>query len=376
MLEERLALTAMNMVTGMGAVTARRLIESFGSAADALSASENDLIAVPGIGKAKAKVFAESFRKVDPLAEEDAASRLGIRIISWEDPDYPARLKSIYDPPLVLYVCGDLAAFRQTAVAMVGTRNPTHYGIETAHRFAYQLASAGLTVVSGMARGIDASSHRGALDSGGRTIAVLGGAINCFYPVENRELGRKVMQNGGLIISEYPLGRQPDRQTFPMRNRIISGLSQAVIVVESSLHSGTMITVDQALEQGRIVMAVPGRIDSPASQGCHSLIRNGAKLVGCVDDVLDEIRDMPLFSAGGLPFPASRATPAATTGVKATLSAEENAIVEAIGSEEVLIDDLSNSTGIEIGRLNGMLIALQIKRVLKILPGGRVSVSG
>lgn len=373
MLEERLALTALNMVGGMGAVTAKKLIDTFGSAAAAFTASVDDLKAVPGIGSAKALAFAEAFHKVDPLAEEDAAAKLGIRIIAWNEPDYPAQLKQIYDPPLVLYICGDVAAFRQTGIAMVGTRTPSHYGMETAHRFGYQLAAAGLTVVSGMARGIDAQSHRGAVDANGRTIAVLGGAINCFYPQENRELGRKVIQKGGLVISEYPLGRQPDKQTFPMRNRIISGLSNAVLVVESALHSGTMITVDQALDQGRVVMAIPGRIDSPTSQGCHKLLRNGAKLITCVDDVLDEIQNLPMpMAKKSAVIDINPSQPVAKT-VRPALSAEEEKIVEAVGKNEILIDDLANSTGIDVGRLNGMLIALQIKRVLKIIPGGRVT---
>ncbi len=373
---ERQALIALNMTQGMGAITARNLIEFFGSAADIFEATPEDLARVRGIGTLKAGAFAAAFAQADPDAEEALAQKSAATILTWNDPDYPAVLKEIYDPPLVLYACGNPKAFRHTGIAIIGTRNATHYGCETAFRFGYQLASAGYAVISGMARGIDTEGHRGAVEAHGVTIGVLGGALDKFYPSENRRLAHKVIDAGGAIISEYPFGRAPDRQTFPMRNRIVSGLSAGVLVVEAASASGTLITVDQALEQGRAVMAVPGRIDSPTSQGCHRLIRNGARLVTCADDVADELGAFTtlLKPADGklhLNAEAPRKAPASPA-----LSEEEERILDAIGDEERFIDDLVARTGIDAGRLNGLLVALQIKRRVRLLPGGFAAPAG
>ncbi len=369
-LSERQALIALNMTQGMGAVTARNMIEFFGSAAEIFRASTADLARVRGIGTAKADSFAAAFAEVDPAAEEERARRSSASIIVWGDPDYPATLAKIYDPPLALYVCGSRKAFTLTGVAIVGTRNATRYGCETAFRFGYQLASSGYSIISGMARGIDTEGHRGAVEAHGVTIAVLGGALDRFYPNENRALAHRVIDEGGAVISEYPFGRAPDRQTFPMRNRIVSGLSAGVLVIEAAMASGTLITVDQALEQGRAVMAVPGRIDSPTSQGCHKLIRNGARLVTCPEDVADELSTFApaLRPADGklhLEDEAPKTAPAAPP-----LTDEEERIIAEIGGEERFIDELVEATGIGAGRLNGLLVALQIKRRIRLLPGG------
>ena len=375
-LTERQALVALNMTQGMGAITAKNLIEFFGSAAEIFKASPVDLARVQGVGKVKADAFAEAFSRVDPVAEEERAKRCTASIITWDEPDYPARLKEIYDPPLVLYICGDRKAFSRTGIAIIGTRNATRYGIETAFRFGYQLASAGYSIVSGMARGIDTEGHRGAVEAHGITIGVLGGALDKFYPAENRKLAHKVIDEGGAIISEYPFGREPDRQTFPMRNRIVSGLSSGVLVVEAAMASGTMITVDQALEQGRAVMAVPGRVDSPTSQGCHKLIRNGARLVTCADDVIDELGTfLPSSRPADGKLHLETEAPLQRPSSAPSLSDEENRILTAIGGEERFVDELVASTGIEAGRLNGLLVALQIKRCVKLLPGGVVTSS-
>ena len=373
---ERQALIALNMTQGMGAVTAKNLIEFFGSAADIFTAGPGDLARVRGIGTAKADAFAAAFARTDPDAEETRATKCAARLITWNDPEYPESLKKIYDPPLVLYVCGNLKAFAPTGVAIIGTRNATRYGCETAFRFGYQLASAGYAIVSGMARGIDAEGHRGAVEAHGVSIGVLGGALDKFYPAENRKLAHRVIDEGGAIISEYPFGREPDRQTFPMRNRIVSGLSAGVLVVEAATASGTMITVDQALEQGRAVMAVPGRIDSPTSQGCHKLIRNGARLVTCADDVIDELGTfLPSSRPADGKLHLETEAPLQRPSNAPSLSDEENRILAAIGGEERFVDELVASTGLEAGRLNGLLVALQIKRCVKLLPGGVVAPS-
>ncbi len=368
---ERQALIALNRVTGMGAVTARRLIEAFGSAAASFGASVDDLRRVPGIGETRAAQFRAAFDEAAWEAEERRAAELGVQLVTWDEPEYPELLKRIYDPPIVLYICGDPAALRGTAVAVVGTRHPTRYGCECAYRFGYQLGGAGYVVVSGLARGIDAEAHRGAIEARGRTVAVLGGALDCLYPVENRELAVRMAREGGAVVSEYPFGRQPDRQTFPMRNRVVSGLSAGVLVVEASLQSGTLITVDQALEQGRTVMAMPGRIDSTASQGCHRLLRHGARLVTDVDDIAEELQELIAVpprrpvSPGAAPGAGSRAEPAG-------LSADEARLLEALGDEEQPVDDVVRGSGLGAGRVNGLLIGLQIKRRIRLLPGARV----
>lgn len=368
---ERQALIALNLVTGIGAVTVRKLSACFGSVAAILEATAEDLLQVPdvSIGKIRAAQFAEAFRRVRPDLEEERADKFHVRLVTWNDPDYPKALLKIYDPSLVLYVSGDIQACNATCVAMVGTRNPTMYGRETAFRFGYQLAAAGYTVVSGMARGIDTESHRGAVRAKGRTVAVLGGALDRFYPVENKKLAHQVVDQGGAVLSEYPFGREPDRQTFPMRNRIVSGLSAGVLVVEAARASGTLITVNQALEQGRSVMAIPGRIDSPTSQGCHRLIRDGARLITSMDDIEEELQMMP-----GLVTPKiGLKSHDAGKPLAPALSKDESLLMEALGKEERTIDEVVERAGLDAGRVNGLLVGLQIKRLLKILPGGRVA---
>ena len=227
-----------------------------------------------------------------------------------------------------------------------------------------------------MARGIDTSSHKGALDAKGRTIGVLGGAIDCFYPSENRELGRTVAKSRGLIVSEFPLGRKPDRTTFPMRNRIISGLSRLTLVVEAAAKSGSLITAGQAMEQGRTVMAIPGRIDVPSSLGCNLLIKDGAAMALSPNDLLDEMDSLGLQTDNAVqPATTQRAASATQSPPQkpfVPLTDEENRIYEAIGSEETLIDEVIRHSGVDAGRANALLLSLQLKRLAEILPGGWV----
>ena len=368
---ERQALIALNRVSGMGAITARRLIEAFGSAAASLGASAAELAAVQGIGTLRASQFREAFACADFQAEEARAVELNVRLVTWDEQEYPKLLKKIYDPPLVLYVCGDVAALQGTCVAVIGTRHPTRYGCESAHRFGYQLGGAGYVVVSGLARGIDAEAHRGALEANGRTVAVLGGALDCLYPVENRGLAVQMARQGGAVVCEYPFGRQPDRQTFPMRNRIVSGLSAGVLVVEASMQSGTLITVDQALEQGRSVMAMPGRIDSVASMGCHKLLRSGARLVTSVDDIAEELQELIAIPRDTAPRAAPELPPA-QADLAAGTTPDEARLLAALTDEEQTIDDDVRLSGLDAGRVNGLLVGLQIKRRIRLLPGARI----
>lgn len=246
---ERTATIALNMIPGIGAVLTRNCTETFGSLSALFYASAKDLLQVPGIGQGRADSLYRALHEVDVEAELARARDANVTLVTLVDPTYPRLLREIHDPPLVLYVRGSVEALDTACVAMVGTRSPTQYGRETARRFAYQLAQAGVTVVSGLARGIDTESHQASLQAKGRTIAVLGSALNEIYPRENLPLADSIAASTGAVISEYPFGRKADRQTFPMRNRIVSGLSRATLVVEAGISSGTLITANQALEQ-------------------------------------------------------------------------------------------------------------------------------
>jgi DNA processing protein len=365
----------MNRVTGLGAITAKRMAERFGSLAAAFDASESDLRAVTGIGPDKAQQFWSDLRQVRADDELARAAKKGVRLVTWEDPGYPTLLKQIADPPLVLYVAGAIEALDRLAVAIIGTRRPTIYGRDCARRFGYQLAGAGYMVASGLALGIDAEAHTGAVQAKGVSVAVLGGALDCLFPKENAGLARSMIDCGGAVVSEYPFGRQPDRQTFPMRNRIVSGLSKGVLVVEAPLNSGTMITVNQALDQNRSVMAVPGRIDSPASQGCHRLLREGARLVTCADDVIEELQDlMAGMRQASEARPVELARPApAERPPEPVLTPEERAVLAQLGVDGVPVDEVVRASGLDAGKVNALLVGLQIKRYVRVLPGGRVA---
>lgn len=370
---EREALIALNQVSGLGAITVKRMAERFGSLSAVFDVSESDLLRVPGIGADRARQFIGEFKRVRSNDELEIAAKKCVKLVTWVDEGYPALLKQIADPSLVLYVAGSLDALDATAVAVIGTRRPTVYGRETARKFGFQLAGAGYVVVSGLATGIDTEAHSGAVQAKGRTVAVLGGALDCLFPKENAGLAREIVANGGAVISEYPFGRQPDRQTFPMRNRIVSGLSKGVIVVEAPCNSGTLITVNQALDQNRVVMAVPGRIDSPASQGCHKLLREGARLVTTLDDVFEEIHDlmagMRLNAEGAVR--TNTETPVARP--ESVLTPEERAVLAQVEAEGTPVDVVVRGSGLDAGKVNALLVVLQIKRLIRLLPGGRVA---
>jgi DNA processing protein len=253
-------------------------------------------------------------------------------------------------------------------LAIVGSRSTSHYGISAADRLAYQLGQVGFTVVSGLARGTDTAAHSGALKSSGRTIAVLGGAIDCLYPPENEALADQIAKQGA-VISEYPMGRQADRMTFPYRNRIISGLSMGVLLIESAVKGGSMHTADAAMEQGRTVFALPGRIDSPGARGPHRLIKNGAKLVESLDDILEEYEFL-------IP-PSERETPDAATAARpdVPMTETESKIAEALWDEPLDMDSLGRETGLKTQELSGILLGLEMKRVVRMRPGRMVELA-
>jgi DNA processing protein len=359
---DREAYIALNMIEGLGPARVRALIDVLGSPSALFDPELTDLRSVKGFGEKLSEAVLSRRSQVDPQAEMEKASDMGVRIFTPLDAEYPDTLKAIYDPPLALYVRGELLPCDGHALAMVGSRKCTHYGLNVTDRLAYQLAQTGFTVVSGLARGIDTAAHEGALKAGGRTIAVLGSALDELYPPENAELADDIAHRGA-VISEYPFGRQADRMTFPYRNRIISGLSMGVIVVESGAKSGSLHTADAAAEQGRSIFAVPGRIDSPASKGTNRLIKNGAKLVDNVDDILEEFE--LLVPAGQLQKP--REAPSARPEVP--LTDDEQALVKLLWNESMDVDSLARAAGLPSARVSALLIGLEMKRVVNMLPG-------
>jgi len=363
----REAYIALNRIEGIGPVRVRALVEALGSPEAVLAASPVALAAVRGVGPKVAENVVAQRAGLDAGAEEAAAAKLGARLVTPVDADYPAPLKTIYDPPLCLYVRGTLEKKDEQALAVVGTRRASHYGAAQADRLAYLAAKAGFAIVSGLARGIDTVAHQAALKAGGRTLAVLGGALDKLYPPENRELAEEIAAHGA-VLSEFPLGREPDRTTFPYRNRVVSGLSKGVLVVEAGLDSGAMNTAEQALEQGRSVLAVPGRVDMDGARGPHRLIQTGARLVEDLPDILKEFEF--LFP----PDEQARLARRQDARQRLTLAPGEEALVRALWSEpELDFDVLIRKTGLTSAQLMTLSMQLEMKRVVRRLPGRRLA---
>src|SRR5256885_3415999 len=284
------ACIALNMLPTMGPVRLRKLLEVFETSDRVLIAKRDALRGIDGIGRDVADQITNWETLVDLPAELQRIREFGANVITADSPLYPKQLREIHAPPIVLYVWGELTERDQHAIAVIGSRRTTHYGLESAKKLSYQLAYAGLTVISGLARGIDTAAHQGALAAKGRTVAVIGSGLLKLYPPENAALAEKIRTGNGAIVSEFSMAVEPDRQTFPMRNRIISGWSHGILVVEAGLNSGALITSAQALEQGRSVYAVPGHINAPSAIGSNRLIQQGAKLVMDANDVLDDLQ--------------------------------------------------------------------------------------
>ncbi len=288
-LDQRRALFILNGLPTIGPVTLKHLLECFeNDAVGILNASRRDLMQVNGVSEVISGAITQWQEYFDLIKEEELLKKHKASFVTFQDDDYPPMLKEIYDPPIGLYFLGEYR-IAQPSIAIVGTRQPTLYGRGVARRLARELEQAGFCIVSGMARGIDSQAHEGALEANGRTVAVLGCGTDIIYPPDNLELYRRITETGA-IVSEFPFGRRADRQSFPMRNRVISGICLATIVVESNVNGGSMITARFAGEQGRHLFAVPGRIDQASSQGCHQLLRDGATLLNSIEDVIDELR--------------------------------------------------------------------------------------
>jgi len=350
---------------GLGPVRAQRLIERFGSV-DAIFRADPDALRAEGLGADGIDALLGETAPAGVATDLDWARERGHDILTLADPRYPRRLASIADPPPAVYVHGDPEVLAYPALAIVGTRNPTPAGRDIAHDFAQHLASSGLIVVSGLALGIDAAAHRGALDGGGLTVATAGTGLDRVYPARNAALARAIADQGALL-SELPVGTRPSRGAFPQRNRVLAGLCVGTLVIEAAARSGSLITARLALEQGREVFAVPGSIHNPVARGCHRLIRQGAKLVETADDVLEEI-------AGLVEMPASQAAPAGgddrtheTEGPQDPHYAQLMAVLD---WEPRGIDDLAARAGLDASSVASMLLRLELEGRVRVAPGG------
>jgi DNA processing protein len=353
------ASVALNMLRLMGPVRLRKLLEVFGSPENALAAKRDQLRRIDGIGADVAEEIVNWESKVDLAAELQRVADFRARVITAESPEYPRVLREIHAPPIVLYVWGEITERDQHAIGIIGARRTTHYGTESAKKLAYQLAYAGLSVVSGLARGIDTAAHQGALAAKGRTIAVIGSGLARLYPPENAALAEKIRSGNGAIVSEFSMEIEPDRQTFPMRNRIISGWSQGILVIEAGLNSGALITASQAIEQGRSVYAVPGHINAPSAMGSNRLIQQGAKLVMDASDILDDLQIL---------LPEAKPTAAAARPLP-ELSDSERSVYDAINLSETAIDAIAAKCNLPSGAISSTLLRLELKRLVKQLPG-------
>ena len=346
-----------NLVTGIGPVKTGRLLKAFdGDLATAWNADPQTLRSA-GLDRGALGNLLETRATLDLNAEMQRISALGITVVTLEHPDYPRLLREIYDPPPVLYVKGQLLAEDEWAVAVVGTRAATTYGKEAARQIAGGLARNGLTIVSGLARGIDSTAHRASLEAGGRTIGVLGCGLDIIYPPENRRLATQIVQQGSLI-SEYPLGTPPEGGNFPPRNRIISGMSLGTVVVEAGSRSGALITADRALAQGREVFAVPGNIFRRASQGTNALIQDGATPALSVRDILETL-NLSMISQQQV---ARAIIPENET---------ESRLLDYLSADPIHVDEIGQQTGLPISEVTSVLTLMELKGMVRQVGGMR-----
>ena len=355
------AYLALNLIPNVGPVRLRKLVDHFGTPEEVLSAKISQITAINGIDQKIAATIADWENQIDLSGELRRIAELHLTLLTQEDALYPRLLRQAPGAPFLLYVWGTLTQRDHNAIGVVGSRQATHYGLSTAKKLSFQIAYAGYTVISGLARGIDTAAHEAALAAKGRTIAVIGSGIGKLYPPENQALAERIAENGA-VISEYPVDRLADKQTFPYRNRIVAGWSNGLLVVEAPGRSGSLITAQQAVETGRTVYAVPGPIDKPTSLGCNRLIQQGAKLVVDGNDILDDL--MTLFPTAPQ-APKTQPPPPPVTD----LSLDEKILYEALGTDESHIDELISRSGLTPATVSATLMRLEMKRLLKPLPG-------
>ena len=353
------------LTKNVGTITINKLLKHFGSSDNILGASEEELKNVKGIRSNQITAIL-SAQKVDPRAELELAAKHDVKIIAYDDPMFPKSLLYSPDPPYMLYLKGSLKPKDIKAIGVVGTRHASRYGRGQSERFGKDLAQAGYTVISGLARGVDTLAHRGALAVNGRTIAVIGSGLLHVYPPENRDLLAEIASTSA-VISEFPMDTSPTRNTFPRRNRIIAGMSLGVLVIEAPVRSGALITSKQAQEMGRAVFAVPGMVDQEQSQGCHNLIRDGAILTTGVRDIILEIgdgKDIEISDDVVLPF-----TEADYGLQQEEVNKNETMVLKALGSEVIHIDELCAELKLAIAEVSSTLMILELRGLVVSEPG-------
>lgn len=360
-LTARQALLVLNALPNIGPISLNRVLAELGGDPRAvLSANKRQLEAIKGIGPAISSSIVDWRSHFDLEREEERMARAGATFIVGADDDYPKLLREIHDPPIGLYRKGTYG-FDRPNIAIVGSRRTTLYGQGVARKLAVELAQRGFCIVSGLARGIDTAAHEGALSVGGRTAAVLGCGIDIIYPPENLELYRRI-EAEGAILSEFPFGRRADRQSFPMRNRVVAGICEATVVVETDVSGGSMITARFAGEQGRLVFAVPGRIDQPTSQGCHQLIRDGATLLTGVEDILSELNYLDGLRPAPIPAKGGETSPAAAI---AALPDDEARVLACFAGGAILSPDaVATQSALPVATVTSALLMLELKHLL------------
>jgi len=350
---------ALHLIPGLGNLTLKKLLERFGTPAHVLGARTAELLQVEGLRKEIARRISKKEFSAEPGRVLRSLEQWEARVMTYGDPDYPDCLRQIHDPPMVLYLRGQDIPRKMTFLAVVGSRGPTAYGLRASENLGQGLARRGVGIVSGLARGIDAAAHWGCMEGRGFTVAVLGTGIDIVYPASNRKLFDEITKKGA-VISEFPPGTPPEPRNFPIRNRVISGISRGVIVVEATMNSGSLITASVALEQGREVFAVPGSIQSFKSRGCHFLIKQGAKLVENSDDVLDEL---------GLNYPFAPKTDTFKTPPAPVTDDWERKVYELIGDYPIHIDEIAREGKLESSVVSAALLRMELRGVVRQLPG-------
>ncbi|MBL47569.1 MAG: DNA-protecting protein DprA [Roseibacillus sp.] len=359
------SLLALNLLPGLGPVRIRRLIKRFDDPAGILSAREDRLIAVEGIGPKAARIIANWEDHVDLQGELSSIRDRGLSLLTSESPAWPRAFEHLPDAPLLLYVWGHVEERDGHALAVVGSRKATHYGRDCTRRFSFQLAHAGFTIISGLARGIDTAAHEGALAAEGRTIAVLGSGLGQLYPPENMTLAERIADGHGAVVSEFPIETRPSTKTFPQRNRIVAGWCEGLLVVECPARSGAIITANLAGEYGKQVFAIPGAIDRPSSEGCNELIRAGAILVTDGSQILEDLSQLPPEARSPAPLhdhaPLPRNHP--------SLSEDESAVYAQLRDDQLSMDQLIEASGLPPSTVAASLLRLEMKNLSRQLPG-------
>ncbi|HTU17452.1 MAG TPA: DNA-processing protein DprA [Gemmataceae bacterium] len=362
-------LLTLSLVPGVGPRLTAALLERFGSAAAALRASIAELSAIPYVTPRLAESIQQALQRSDAAAELERMERHSVRLIAKGTPEYPASLATIDDPPYLLYLRGSVTPVDANAVALVGSRHCTDYGRRVAARLAAGLVRAGVTVVSGLARGIDGAAHRAALEAGGRTLAVLAGGLSRIYPPEHADLAREV-EASGAVLTESKMDQEPLAGLFPVRNRIISGLSKVIVLVEAAEKSGALITASHAADQGRTVMAVPGPVEAASSGGTNELIRKGAVLCRGVEDILEELHGVSAMAVAEKKAASTPASPPPPSGPPPGLDDNQQRIWEML-TEACHLDQLVQRLGLAVPQVSGALMMMEMRKVVRRLPGNR-----